>query len=245
MTSEERSRAKKLERLSLAYEKPFISRSAVMTAAIIFVALLYLLWYFLGVSEYIPSAHACFAVMIMFLYSNDNVGDGGAPNGSDIGLPITGSSGTGAFFCTLPFEAKDVLRMRLRRFEIQLAIINIITVITQILPILMYGGAPLQWGFCTALLLLAELLYMAAIFIRHYQIKLYTNIIISLVFVILSCSAFAPATDLYNDVFPLMNVFEFLSGLSGIVALIIFPILILTVGEIYLKNKKDPSWNLR
>ncbi|MDE6133793.1 MAG: hypothetical protein K2G04_10545, partial [Oscillospiraceae bacterium] len=144
------------------------------------------------------------------LYSNDNVGDGSVPNGSDIGLPITGSSGTGAFFCTLPFEAKDILRMRLRRFEIQLAFINIVAVITQILFILIYGGVPLQSGFCTALILLAELLYMVTIFIRNHQVKLYSKLTVLVAFVILSCPAFGSDADLYNEALPLMTAFRFL-----------------------------------
>lgn len=245
MTLEERSRAQKLERLSRAYEKPIISQKAVMTVTIIFMALLYIIWTFADASECIPSAHAVFAIMIMYTYSNDNVGDGGAPNGSDIGLPITGSSGTGTFFCTLPFKAKDILHVRLRRFEINIAFINIVAVINQLLSIHRFGGGMFPSGYCIAVILLAELIYMVTMFIRHYQIKLYTNLTIMVVFVIFSSSAFAAGTDLYNDVMPLLKAFWFLSGRTGIAALIIFPILILTAGEFYLKNKKDLSWHLK
>ncbi|MDE5741219.1 MAG: hypothetical protein K2H90_02075, partial [Oscillospiraceae bacterium] len=111
--------------------------------------------------------------------------------------------------------------------------------------ILIYGGVPLQSGFYTALILLAELLYMVTIFIRNHQVKLYSKLTVLVAFVILSCPAFGSDADLYNEALPLMTAFRFLSGWAGIAVLIISPILIAAAGEIYLKNKKDPSWHLK
>lgn len=243
MTSEERSRAQKLEKLLTDYGKIIITRRGVMRVIIIIMVLTYLLWFWLDASS-IPSIHVFFAIIIMGIYTEDNVGDGGAPNSGDIGLPITGSSGTGVFFCTLPFRAKDILNMRFRRFEINLAFINIVALINQVLFISMYGGM-FPSGYGIALILLAELLFMAVMFIRHYQIKLYANLAIVVVFIVLSNSAFVPDTDLYNETLPLMKAFHFMDGWVGAAALIIIPILILTAGELYLKNKKSVSWNLR
>ncbi|MDE6596101.1 MAG: hypothetical protein K2K44_08835 [Oscillospiraceae bacterium] len=244
MTLEERSRAKKLEKLLTDYGKIIMTRRGVMRVIIIIMAFMYLLWFLVDRGEYIPSAHVFFTVIIMGVCNDDNVGDGGAPQGIDIGFPAIGSLGMGTFFCTLPFRAKDILNMRLRRFEINLAFINIVALINQVLFISMYGGM-FPSGYCIALVLLSEIIYMVTMFIRNYKIKLYSNLSLVAVFVILSCPAFIDDTEAYQEILPLMKAFHFMDGWVGAAALIIIPILILTAGEIYLKNKKDPSWNLR
>ncbi|MDE6132067.1 MAG: hypothetical protein K2G04_01635, partial [Oscillospiraceae bacterium] len=68
MTLEERSRAKRLEKLSRVYEKHIITRRTVLTVTIVIMALLYALWLFVDVGGYIPSTHVFFAVLIMGLY---------------------------------------------------------------------------------------------------------------------------------------------------------------------------------
>ena len=136
MTLEERCRAKNLERLSREYEKHIITRRGVMRVIIIIMALTYLFWFLVDASS-IPSIHVFFAVSIIGIYTEDNVGDGGAPQNSDIGLPVVGSSGTGTFFCTLPFKARDILNMRFRRFEINLVIVNLVALLNQVLFIIM------------------------------------------------------------------------------------------------------------
>ena len=245
MTLEERSRAKKLEKLLTDYGKIIITRRGVMRVIIIIMAFMYLLWFSVDCGKYVPSAHVFFAIIIMGIYNEDNVGDGGAPQGVDIGFPAMGSLGMGTFFCTLPFRAKDILNMRFRRFEINLAFINIIALVNQILfTKIMYGGM-FTSGYCIALLLLAELLYMVTMFIRNYKIKLYSNLALVVVFIVLSSSAFADDTEFYQETLPLMKAFHFMDGWVGAAALIIVPLIILTAGEFYLKNKKDPSWNLR
>lgn len=241
MTSEERSRAKKLGRLSQAYSKS-IPHKGLIAAAITIMALTYPILFFAGIREYILAAHIFLSNFILFMCSNDNVGDGGAPNGSDIGLPITGSSGTGAFFCTLPFEAKDILRMRFRTLEINFAVTAVPAVIIQTVLILTGSSEGLfPSGFCAAALSLAELLYTVTIFIRKYQVKLYANISVFVLSAFVSVLTFV--TD--EDIYPIIKAFEFLSGWIGVAVLVISPIIISAVGEIYLKNKKDPSWHLR
>lgn len=246
MTLEERSRAKKLERLLMDYGKIIMTRRGVMRVIIIIMALTYLLWFGVDCGSYVPSTHVFFTVIIMGICNDDNVGDGGAPQGIDIGFPAMGSLGMGTFFCTLPFRAKDILNMRLRRFEINLAFINIIAVINQVLFIKMHGEM-FPSGYCIALVLLAELLYMVTLFIRHYQVKLYANLAIVVAFITLSSPAFDSNvdTDFNNEILPLMKAFHFMDGWVGAAALVIVPLIILTAGEFYLKNKKDPSWNLR
>ena len=246
MTLEERSRAKKLEKLLTDYGKIIMTRRGVMRIIIIIMALTYLLWFGVDRGKYVPSTHVFFAVMIMGICTEDNVGDGGAPQSIDMGFPAMGSLGMGTFFCTLPFRAKDILNMRFRRFEINLAFINIVALINQVLFIKMHGEM-FPSGYCIALILLAELLYMVTLFIRHYQIKLYSNLMLAVVFIALSTPAFDNNvdTDFNKEMLPLMKAFQFMDSWVGAAALVIVPLIILTAGEFYLKNKKSVSWNLR
>lgn len=249
MTSEEKGRTnervQKLEKLAYAYEKHIVSIKTVRKVTVVIMILLYLIWYGAGVSEYVPATHVFFAAFIMTLYSEDNFEDGSIPSGRDIGLPITGASGSSAFFCTLPFEAKDVLRMRLKRFMANIVFINTIAVINQILFIVKFSGGLFPSGYCTALLLISETAYAATVFAGKRKIKTYICAMILVLSIILSNFAFAPGTDSYNEILPLMNAFDFLSNWAAAAVLIIFPIIIWAAGEIYLKNKNDLSWNLR
>lgn len=242
MTLEERSRAKKLGRLSQAYARS-ISSKAVITVTLIIMFLLYVIWFLADVSGYIPSTHIFLSNFILFLCSNDLVGDNDMPTNSDIGiLPVTGAAGTGAFFCTLPFKAKDILCMRLRTLEINFAVVTGSAAITQAVLILTGSSEGLfPSGFCAAVIALSELLYMIVTFIRKYPIKLYANLTVFVLAAFASCITFI----IDEDIYPMIKAFEFLSGWAGLAVLIISPILISAAGELYLKNKKDPSWHLR
>lgn len=242
MTLAERKRAKKLERLSRNYAGTIPHKAAVAVTLIIML-LLYTIWFFAGVSGYIPSTHIFLSNFLLFMCSNDLVGDNDAPTNSDIGiLPVSGAAGTGAFLCTLPFRAKDILCMRLRKLEINLAVVNASAVIMQTVLILTGSSEGLfPSGFCAAVLSIAELLYMVVTFIRKYQIKLYSNLTVFVLSAIFSCVTFIVDEDTYT----MLKAFEFLSGWAGLAVLVISPILISAAGEIYLKNKKDPSWHLK
>lgn len=242
MTSEERSRAKKLSVLSKAYAKS-ISPKAFITVTLIIMFLLYDIWFWAGASGYIPSTHIFLSNFILFLCSNDLVGDNDMPTNSDIGiLPVTGAAGTGAFLCTLPFKAKDILCMRLRTLEINFAVVTVSAVIMQTVLILTDSIEGLfPSGFCAAALSIAELLYMVVTFLRRYPIRLYANLTVFVLAAFASCISFI----IDESTYPIVKPFEFLSGWAGLAVIIISPILISAAGEIYLKNKKDPSWHLR
>lgn len=242
MTSEERSRAKKLSRLSQAYARS-IPHKTFITVTLIIMFLLYVIWLFADASGYIPSTHIFLSNFILFLCSSDLVGDNDMPINSDIGiLPVTGAAGTGAFLCTLPFKAKDILCMRLRTLEINFAVVTVSAVIMQTVLILTGSSEGLfPSGFCAAALSVAELLYMVVVFMRRYPIKLYSNMTVFALTAIASCVTFI----IDEDTYPMIKAFEFLSGWTGLAVIIISPILISAAGEIYLKNKKDPSWHLR
>ena len=243
MTLEERSRAKKLSMLSKAYVKLLIPHKAFVIVMLILMVLVYSIWFFADVSGYIPATHIFLSNFILFLCSNDLVGDNDMPTNSDIGiLPVTGAAGTGAFLCTLPFKAKDILCMRLRTLEINFAVVTGSAVIMQIVLILTNSSEGLfPSGFCAAVLAFSELLYMVVTFIRKYPIKLYANLTVFVFAAFASCVTFI----IDEDTYPMIKAFEFLSGWAGLAVIIISPILISAAGEIYLKNKKDPSWHLK
>ena len=243
MTSEERSRAKKLSMLSKAYVKLLISNKAFVIVMLILMVLVYPIWFLADVSGYIPSTQIFISNFILFLCSSDLVGDNDMPANSDIGvLPVAGASGTGAFFCTLPFKAKDILCMRLGTLEMNFAVVTVSAAIAQTVLILTNSSEGLfPSGFCAAVIALSELLYMIVTFIRKYPIKLYANLTVFVLAAFASCVTFI----IDEDIYPMIKAFEFLSGWAGLAVIIISPILVSAAGEIYLKNKKDPSWHLR
>ena len=237
MTLEERSRAKKLEKLSEAYVKS-LPQKIVIPIMLAVMAVLFSIMFATGGGEVVPAMHIMFSGALLVGYSNGNIGDRDTVIDARIhGTQISGSMYTGPFLCTLPFKAKDLLALRIREFEINIAAINISAVVIHI--ILMLTGS--DFGLCVALTAFLEVGFLIMIFVRRFNNKFFLEL---LIFVIVMTLAIG-SIDSDGTTIEIYNAFDFLSGWLGIAVLVIFPILISAAGELYLKNKKSVSWNLR
>lgn len=239
MTLEERKRAKKLERLSQAYVKSMPQKICIPIMLAI-MAVIYSIMFATGGGEGVPAIHTVISGILLLAYSNGITGDRDTGIDTRIhGTQISGTMYTGPFLCTLPFKAKDMLALRIREFEINIAAINIPAAVIHIILMLTGGSS----GFCAALIPLMEVGFLILIFVRRFN-KLSLFYLEMLIFIVAMTLAIASISleeaeeGIYTD-------FEFLSGMPGIAAIMISHILILAAGELFLKNKKSVSWNLR
>lgn len=239
MTLEERKRAKKLGRLSQAYVKS-MPQKIVIPIVLAVMAVLFSIMFATDGGEVVPAMHVLFSGILLIGYANDLTGDNGVEtsiNNNVLGAQISGTMYTGAFLCTLPFKAKDMLALRIREFEINIAAINISAVVIHI--ILMFTDS--SSGLCAALIPLLEVGFLILIFVRRFNNKFFMEL---LIFVIVMTLAIG-SVDSDGTTTEIYNAFEFLSGGLGIAVLVISHILISAAGELYLKSKKTVSWNLR
>lgn len=239
MTLEERSRAKKLERLSQAYVKSMPQKTVIpiMLAAM---AVLFSIMFATGGGETVPAMHIMFSGILLIGYSNGIIGDRDTAIDTRIyGTQISGAMYTGPFLCTLPFKAKDMLAVRIREFEVNIAAINVSAIVIHI--ILMLNSGTDKLGLCVALTAFLEIGFLIMIFVRRFNNKFFLEILIFVIVMTLSIESIDPDINSAG----VYRAFEFLSGWAGAAALVISPIIISAAGELYLKNKKSVSWNLR
>ena len=237
MTLEERSRAKKLEKLSQAYVKS-LPQKIVIPIMLAVMSVLYSIMFATGGGEFVPAMHVMFSGLLFIVFSNGMVGDRDTGIDARIqGTQISGSMYTGPFLCTLPFKARDLLALRIMEFEINIAAINVFAIVIHI--ILMLTGS--TSGLCVALTVFLEAGFLIMIFVHRFNNKFFLEMlifVIAMTFAIGSIDSEGTTVEIYN-------AFDFLSGRLGIAVLVISTILISAAGELYLKNKKSVSWNLR
>lgn len=239
MTLEERKRAKKLERLSQAYVKS-MPQKIVIPIVLAVMAVLFSIMFATDGGEVVPAMHVLFSGILLIGYANDLTGDNGIETGINnniLGAQISGTMYTEPFLCTLPFKAKDMLALRIREFEINIAAINISAVVIHIILMVTDSSS----GLCAALNPLLEVGFLILIFVRRFNKKFFLEMLIFIIVMTLAIGSIdsdGTTTEIYN-------AFDFLSGWLGIAVLVISPILISAAGELYLKSKKTVSWNLR
>ncbi|MDE7290242.1 MAG: hypothetical protein K2N71_12210, partial [Oscillospiraceae bacterium] len=211
MTLEERSRAKKLEKLSQAYVKS-LPQKIVIPIMLAVMAVLFSIMFATGGGEVVPAMHVMFSGILLIGYSNGIIGDRDTVIDTRVyGTQISGSMYTGPFLCTLPFKAKDLLALRIREFEINIAAINISAVVIHI--ILMLTGS--AFGLCVALTAFLEAGFLIMIFVRRFNNKFFWELLIFVIVMTLAIESIdseGTTTEIYN-------AFDFLSGWLGIAVL--------------------------
>ena len=187
------------------------------------------------------AAHPCFA---------QQIGDTGrwARSWDNAVLSLGGAVHIGKFLCTLPFNAKDVLNLRLAIFEKNLCLQTVLAVALQI-AMLIAGSMGFRtydnvFGMTAVIYLIADVLILLACLSRisPYQIMIYGAL----------CGftgAFMGKTmpDAAEEAAELESSLNFLnvfSGVSGIVIIIVFAAVLVAAGEFYLKRKNSVSWHM-
>lgn len=178
------------------------------------------------------------------------IGDTGAlgQNMDNAASALGGTMHGGKFLCTLPFQAKDIMNMRLINFEKQMCLHTILAIAVQTV-LLIAGSMGSQnyhsvSGTIVVFYLTAEIL-MLIVSLSRFSMYSYLMLMsffgISSIFI----SNFIPKTAEeaaeFCDKFGFLSVF---SGVSGIAVVIVFAVVLAAAGEFYLKKKNGVSWNL-
>ncbi|MDE5858949.1 MAG: hypothetical protein K2H23_00930 [Oscillospiraceae bacterium] len=165
-----------------------------------------------------------------------------------------GSYYQGKFLASLPFEAKDVLNMRLRHCEIQLFTATAATA-AMIAAVTAAGG----FGYheyrgivgMTVLFfpLLEIVLTISVLLSKHWYIGMIVTMFMSLLplFSLIGCADETGETSVelalqFNE---RLKGFEFMSGISGIIMLILISAVIYAGAELIVKNIRNYSWKLK
>lgn len=164
---------------------------------------------------------------------------------------IAGSAYSGKFLCTLPFNAKDLLNLRLIHFEKQLAVFSSSTIFLLIAAeILRTAGYTIEAetiGICCVSAVLYEALLLVLTLVR-----LRSDISIGIMFaptipMIFFCAYMDGLSEIESaetmkKMFGPLNIF---SGVPGIIVIIAAAAALVCIGEIYLKHKTGVSWNIK
>lgn len=241
MTSEERSRAKKLEKLLGTYEKGVSQRTFIIIVLAI-MAVVYSIVFAVGGKEII-FIHVIILGTFLLIFTTDTAGDTSlATRAVDfLGAQVIGKNCTGPFLCTLPFKAKDLLSARLSRLEVSITVASLSSVAVNIASVLTHSPAEKYSGFCSSIVVFMELGALLVTFMRNFKSRFFLQIL----FFVSVVDMAMETVDSEGTTYRISNSFEFLSGWAGVAVLVLAPIIISAAGEIYLKNKKDPSWHLR
>lgn len=241
MTSEERSRAKKLEKLLGTYEKG-VSQKTFIIIFLAIMAVVYSIVFAVGGKEII-FIHVIILGTFLLIFTTDTAGDTSlATRAVDfLGAQVIGKNCTGPFLCTLPFKAKDLLSARLSRLEVSITVASVSSVAVNVASVLTNSPAEEYLGFCAAIVVFMELGALLVTFMRNFKSRFFLQIL----FFVSVVDMAMETVDSEGTTYRISNSFEFLSGWAGVAVLVLAPIIISAAGEIYLKNKKDPSWHLR
>lgn len=161
-----------------------------------------------------------------------------------------GSTATGKFFCTLPFEAGDLLNTRMIRWEQGAAVSAVLYTAAQITSMIMEAlGIPMYHSYCGISFIFAVLtaaVMLCGTLIRGFRViglgfaygvsfAAYTGIL----------SEFEddlPAIARLDETAPALGAFY---GVSGILLYIAALIVIDIIGQFAVKKRKDVSWKLK
>lgn len=257
MTREERKRAAVLEKVISIYAKGLRTGSFIKIMFILMViADAAMVITFLGKNE-LFNLSGVLLVNSMFLLLTIAIGSDTAQigdtksasrNSDTVADLVGGASFTGRFLCTLPFNAKDIINLRLINFEKELAVYSFLTIAIQITLIIAKAMGMQTYdnaiGIAVAVSLIVEVIALIIKLSRfNYFYYMYIGAI-SAVSVTMA-GEFVPGTAEeaadFGSKFGFMSVF---SGVSGIVIVIVFAVVISLAGELYLKRKNRVSWHM-
>ncbi|MCM1023169.1 MAG: hypothetical protein NC395_03830 [Prevotella sp.] len=165
---------------------------------------------------------------------------------SDINEKVTqeayhGSVMPAKFMSCLPFEARDLLNLKLCLWE-KAAAVNvlfvaaghIISLIAEAYGYEVYRGAA---GLFTLMAIISEAIFMVPYLVKSVKFNVVLGVFIGFGF----SFACGVMDGLSADAFAPLKIF---SGVSGILVYTVATVLIAVIGELYAKNRKDASWGL-
>lgn len=256
MTIAERKRARRLIGVSETYGAEVITKITLplFTALVVIIAALFGFFAYKDGTAYdiLPMA-AIISFMTYFfaMVSNMLVGDGDVLI-KDMPEVYHGSAATGKFFCTLPFEAGDLLNVRIVRWEQCTAINAVLYIAVQIASMIMEAtGSPMYHSYCGMSFIFAvwtAAVMLCGTLIRGHRVLVFAIGIaygVSFYMSIDVLSAFEddlPAIARLDETMPALGAFY---GVSGILLYIAAMVVIDLIGQFAVKKRKDISWHLK
>lgn len=258
MTREERKRTSELEKVIDLYGSGSVSSifAKIMTfSTIIADAVLFIR--FFGKDELfniggILYINALFFMLAFAVHPSfaQQIGDTGsyARIWDNAVLSLGGAVHMGKFLCTLPFNAKDILKLRLIIFEKNLCMQTVLAAALQT-AMLIAKSMGFQtydnvFGMVTIIYLSAEVLIFLVCLSRAtpYQFIIYGALcgFTGAFMGSIMPSTAEKAAELESSL-SFLNVF---SGVSGIVIVIVFAAALIAAGEFYVKRKNGVSWHM-
>ncbi len=254
MTIAERKRAHRLIRVSETYGAEVIAKITlpIFTALEVIIVGLGGFVSYKGGNTYdiIPLA-VIFSFMTYFfaMFSCLFAGDGYTAI-KDMPEVYHGSASTGKFFCTLPFEAGDLLNVRIIRWEQCTAINAVLYIAVQIASMIMEAtGSPMYHSYCGMSFIFA--VWTAAVMFCGTLIRGLRVFGLGIAYGV-SFAAYTGVLSKFEDDLPAiarldetMPALGALYGVSGILLYIAALIVIDIIGQFAVKKRKDVSWRLK
>lgn len=245
MTMAQRKRAAKLQKTMYLYSK--FGRAWVI---MLFVTLLQIAVTvgasMAGLVEGIFQVAHCMA-MFTFLHFLACMFPIGVDN--DINEKITqeayhGSVMPAKFMCSLPFEARDLLNFKIIMWEKAAAVNVLFVTLGQVISLIaesrgytVYHGVA---GLFTLMAIITEIICIIAFLQKSTKLSIFLGAFIGFSFAF-SCGIMDEMSGMSVDTMSPLKIF---SGVSGIIIYIAATLIIAAAGELYIKHKKNVSWNM-
>lgn len=148
------------------------------------------------------------------------------------------------FMCSLPFEARDLLNFKIIMWEKAAAVNVLFVTIGHIIALIAesrgYAVYPGVAGLFTLMAIITEIICIIAFLQKSTKLSIFLGAFIGFSFAF-SCGIMDEMTGMSVDTMSPLKIF---SGVSGIIIYIAATLIIAAAGELYIKRKKNVSWNM-
>lgn len=155
------------------------------------------------------------------------------------------SSMPAKFMCSMPFEARDLLNFKIIMWEKAAAVNVLFVTLGHVVSLIagsrgyeVYRGAS---GLFTLMAIISEIICIIAFIAKSNKLNIFLGAFIGFSFAF-SCGIMDEMSDMSVNTMAPLKIF---SGVSGIIIYIAATLIIAAAGELYIKRKKNVSWNMK
>ncbi|MDE7278417.1 MAG: hypothetical protein K2N26_01660 [Oscillospiraceae bacterium] len=246
MTMVQRKRAAKLQKTMYLYSKSGRARLLMLLVAVLQITIIAVAS-ISGIKNdeaYLVAPCAAMFTFVQFMACLFPVGVDSSINERVTQEAYRGSAMPAKFMCSLPFEARDLLNFKVCIWE-KAAAVNVLFVtlghisalIVESRGYAVYHGVA---GLFTLMAIIDEALFIVLFLIKSTKVN-----VVMCVFIGFSFSFAGVFIDIVPDMSAdTMALLKIFSGVSGIIIYIAATFIIAAAGELYIKYKKNVSWNI-
>lgn len=245
MTTVQRKRALKLQKTLYIYSKFGRAWLLMLIMALLQIAITVGVCA-AGMEDGICTVAAC-AAMLSFFQFLACMFPIGVDNGINERVTQAAYNGTvmpAKLICSLPFEARDLLNFKVLMWEKGAAVNVLFVSLGHILSLIaesrgyaVYGGVS---GLFTLMAIITEAVLLWAFIDKRTVSNIVSGVLIGFSFSF-SCDLMDELPDMSVNEFAPLKIF---SGVSGIIIYIAAAVILAIVGELYIKRRKNVSWNV-